>query len=258
MDVVRSFAELVRRPEAELDLAEGALLIARAADPDLEPARPLARLDEMAAGVSDLVGLCRRLFVELGFRGDSRNYYSPANSFLHRVIERRRGIPITLSLVTMEVGRRAGVRLEPIGMPAHFLVRDPETGLYIDSFGATVLDDRECEALFRDVTGAGPDVPFGPELRPVVGPRDILARMLGNLAEVYRLNAEAANLEWVLRMRLAIPGGPTADAVQLAHAVAAQGRVREASRELEERAAASTAEAPALLAAARGLRARLN
>lgn len=258
MDVVRSFAELVQRPESELDLGEAALLIARGADPALDPARTLERLAEIAAGVGDLVGLCRRLFVELGFKGDNRNYYSPANSLLHRVIERRRGIPITLSVVTLEVGRRAGVRLEPIGMPAHFLVRDPDTGLYIDSFGATVLDDHECEVLFREATGAGPEVTFGPEIRPVVGHRDILARMLRNLGEVYRLNADPANLEWVIRMQLAIPGMPGTGAVELAQAVAAQGRVLEASRELEERARSDAELAPSLVAVARGLRAQLN
>jgi hypothetical protein len=143
-------------------------------------------------------------------------------------------------------------------MPAHFLVRDPDSGLYIDSFGASVLDDQGCEALFRDATGAGPEVVFGPELRPVVGPREILARTLLNLARTYRVNVEPGNLEWVIRMRLVIPGVVQEEAVELARAMAAQGRSREAAADLESRASASSDLAPVFLSAARGLRAQLN
>jgi regulator of sirC expression with transglutaminase-like and TPR domain len=258
VDILQRFAELAQKPDAELDLARGALLIAAAAEPDLDPDPSLALLDEFALGVGDLVSLCRRLFVDLGFKGDSRTYHAPMNSFLHRVLERRRGIPITLSVVTLEVARRVGLDLEPIGMPAHFLVRDPGSGLYIDSFGAAVLDEEGCEALFRDVSGSGPEVAFGPELRPVVGPREILARMLLNLAHTYRVNAEPSNLEWVMRMRLLIPGVAQEEAIELARAVAAQGRVLEAAAELEERARLEPGLADDLLPVARALRAQLN
>jgi regulator of sirC expression with transglutaminase-like and TPR domain len=258
MDMVDRFAELVRRPEPEVGLAEGALLIASGADPDLDPAASLASLDEFSDGVHDLVSLCRRLFVDLGFRGEPREYHSPVNSFLHRVVERRRGIPITLSVVTLEVARRASVPLEAIGMPAHFLVRDPASGLYVDSFGATVLDDAGCEALYRDVSGTGPEVRFGADLLPVVGPREILARILLNLARIYRMNAEPINLEWVMRLRIVIPGVPASEALQLARAVAAQGRLREAAEELEARAEGDEELAETFLPAARTLRAQLN
>ena len=257
MELVDRFSELVRRPEPDIGLAEGALLIASAADPGLDPAPSLATLEELAGGVDDLVTLCRRLFVELGFRGDAREYHSPVNSLLHRVLERRRGIPITLSVVTLEVARRAGVQLEPIGMPAHFLVRDPASGLYVDSFGATVLDEAGCEALYRDVSGGGQGT-FGPDLLPVVGPRDILGRILTNLARIYRMNADPVNLEWVARLRLEIPGVPASEALQLARAVAAQGRLREAAAELEARADQDPDLAETFLPAARTLRAQLN
>jgi regulator of sirC expression with transglutaminase-like and TPR domain len=258
MEFLERFAAAVAAPEEEIDLALGALLIAGAGQPGLDTRTWLAALDTLAAGVTDLLSLCRRLFVELGFRGDTRNYYSPANSFVDRVLERRRGIPITLSVVTLEVARRARLRLEPIGMPGHFLVRDPETGLYVDSFGAAVLDDRGCEALFRDANRVSPEAPFTPDLRPVVGPRAILDRMLGNLAASYRMNAEPAGLEWVLRMRMAIPGSSPDQAVALATAIAAQGRVSEAAAELENRAAAAPGLADKLLPAVRSLRAQLN
>ena len=142
MEMLDGFAELVRRPESEVDLAEGALMIASGADPGLDPSAPLASLDEFAEGVHDLVSLCRRLFVELGFRGEPRQYHSPINSLLHRVDERRRGIPITLSVVTLEVARRASVPLEAIGMPAHFLVRDP--------FYIRELIKRDCQDVLRN------------------------------------------------------------------------------------------------------------
>jgi regulator of sirC expression with transglutaminase-like and TPR domain len=258
MEMLDGFAELVRRPESEVDLAEGALMIAGGADPALDPSAPLASLDEFAEGVHDLVSLCRRLFVELGFRGERREYHSPINSLLHRVVERRRGIPITLSVVTLEVARRASVPLEAIGMPAHFLVRDPRSGLYVDSFGATVLDDAGCEALYRDVSGAGPEVKFGADLLPVVGPREILARILLNLARIYRMNADPVNLEWVMRMRMVIPGVPPTEALQLARAIASQGRLREAAVELEARAEGDEDLAETFLPAARTLRAQLN
>ena len=258
MELVERFAELMRRPDAELSLAEGALLIAAGAEPGLDPRPWIAMLDGFAEGVDGLVGLCRRLFVELGFRGDLRSYHAPVNSLLNRVLERRRGMPITLSVVTLEVAARAGLDLQPIGMPAHFLVRDPRSGLYVDSFGATVLDEAGCEALYREVTGADRQAPFGPQLTPVVGPRDILGRILLNLAHTYAINCEPQNLEWVLRMRLAIPGASPGEAIQLARAVAAQGRVSEAAGELEAQAEADARVAQAFLPVARGLRAGLN
>jgi regulator of sirC expression with transglutaminase-like and TPR domain len=258
VELVQRFGELVQRPDSDVGLAEGALLIASGADPTLDPHSSLVMLDEFADGVDGLVSLCRKLFVELGFHGDVRNYHAPVNSLLHRVLERRRGMPITLSVVTLEVARRAGLPLEAIGMPAHFLVRDPGSGLYVDSFGATVLDDAGCEALFREASGVGPEVPFGPELRPVVGPREILGRILLNLAQTYRVNAEPRNLEWVMRMRLVVPGVPPAEALQLARAVAAQGRLREAAADLEARAEADPSLAEAFLPVARSLRAQLN
>jgi regulator of sirC expression with transglutaminase-like and TPR domain len=258
VELEERFAELVRRPEPDIDLAAGALLIASGAEPGLDPEPSLTLLDTFARDVRDLVSLCRKLFVDLGFRGDPRHYHSPVNSLLNRVLERRRGIPISLSVVTLEVARRASLPLEAIGMPAHFLVRDPGSGLYVDSFGATVLDEAGCEALFRDVSGAGPEVAFGRELLPVVGPREILARMLVNLARIYRMNAEPTNLEWALRLRLAIPGVPGMEALELARAVAAQGRLSEAAAELEARADRDPELGETFLAAARTLRAQLN
>jgi regulator of sirC expression with transglutaminase-like and TPR domain len=258
MDVLATFTKMVRKPESDINLARAAQLIARADQPGLDPAPSLAALDDFARDVSDLDGLCRRLFRELGFAGDRERYHAPENSLLNSVIERRLGMPITLSLVTLEVGLRAGMRLVPIGMPGHFLLRDPASGLYVDSFGGALLDDAGCEALFRHVTGAGPEVPFDESKRPAAGPRDLLARMLVNLAGSYRAAGRPADLEWALRMRLVIPGAPPASAIDLASAMAAQGRRLEAALELEDRARQSPHQASPFLEAARGLRADLN
>jgi regulator of sirC expression with transglutaminase-like and TPR domain len=258
-DAVERFGALVSRPD-QLDLGEAALEIARGAYPELEVDAWLRVLDRLADGLSGIDQVRRRLFDELGLRGDTEGYYDPDNSFLHRVLERRRGIPISLCVLTMEVARRAGTPCEGVGMPGHFLVRTRDRGLLLDPFdGGRVLDTAGAEALFRSTTGAGPEIPFGPHLLPVLGPIDILVRMLANLRSLYRASGDAADLEWVLRMRFALPRPSTAEIAELGEALAAQGRLLEGAKELERRALATDPEAAlALRAAARALRARLN
>src|SRR5688500_8498241 len=106
-DPTSRFRELVQRPPHELPLDEAALLIAAHARPDLDVAAELKLLDRLAAGIPDrtLDEWRRHLFVELGFSGDVGSYYDPSNSFLDQVVRRRRGLPITLSVLGMEVGR---------------------------------------------------------------------------------------------------------------------------------------------------------
>lgn len=252
---VARFSELVARPADEIDLAEAALAIAAGAYPALDVARWLHALDRLATGLSGLDDLRARLFVGLGLRGDTERYHDPDNSFLHRVLERRRGIPITLSVLTMEVGRRAGLAIQGVGMPGHFLVRVPAHGVYLDPFDAgAVLDERRAQAVFRAITGAGDEIGFGPSLLPIVGAHEILARMLANLRALYRASGSATDLEWVLRMRLALPDPTPTEAIELGEALAAQGRFHEGAKELDDRATAD----PILHAAANALRARLN
>ena len=260
MDVFARFQREVRRPEPEIDLGEAALLIAEAGDPDCDAAAARQALEDFAHGVGDLTSLCRRLFVDLRFEGDTTSYYDPANSFLNRVIERRRGIPISLSVVVIEVGRRSGIELEGIGLPSHFVVRDPASGLYIDAYSARVLDEADLAALYRAANNLAASAPFPPEHRRPMGSLAMLDRMLNNLALIYRSQAQAANVEWVARLRLALPGAAPSEALELARAMAAQGRVLEAAVELENRAriAGRAGRPEDMLAAARALRARLN
>lgn len=258
VDAVQRFGRVVAVPEPPLDRA--ALALALGADPDLDERRWLGELDRLATGVGSIDALVRRLFVDEGFRGNVADYADPRNSLLHQVLHRHLGIPITLAVVTMEVGRRAGVPVEGVGMPGHFLVRHAGTQRYLDVFaGGADVTGPECEALFRRTTGAGPDVPFGPHLLTAAPTRTILVRMLENLRAVYAARRRPRDVEWVLRMRLLLPGVRLADVLALGEALGDQGRFVEGAVLLEERAgAAPAAHADRLRTAARGLRARLN
>src|SRR3954469_11631289 len=120
------FAEAVAGPVAETRLDVAAFCIAASAHPGFDVDEGCARLDEIAQACPNATfdGLSAYLFETLGFRGNEDDYGDPENSFLDSVIERRTGIPITLAVVMMEVGRRLGVEVHGIGMPGHFLVQD--------------------------------------------------------------------------------------------------------------------------------------
>ena len=202
------FAAIVAGPEAEIDLGEAALFIAAQARGGLEVDEWLERLETMARGCpeSTVDGLLHYLFVELGFRGNREEYDDPRNSFFDQVIERRLGIPITLSLLAMEVGRRADVPLVGIGMPGHFLVRaEDQKDVLIDVFeGGRLIDRAGCEAILRRIYGAA--VVVTPAMLEPVGPRAVLARILANLYQIYVTRRDASNVAWVVAMQLAIPG----------------------------------------------------
>ncbi|MBW0118268.1 transglutaminase-like domain-containing protein [Pseudonocardia abyssalis] len=258
MDPVQRFGRVVGAPDPPLDRA--ALALAAGAQPDLDITRWLRELDRLAAGVSTVDGLCQRLFVDEGFGGNVGDYTDPRNSLLHHVLGRRLGIPITLAVVTMEVGRRAGLPMEGVGMPGHFLVRPTGTSRYLDVFaGGVEISGARCEELFRGATGAGPEIPFGPHLLTPTPTRAILARMLENLRAVYGARRRPGDLEWVLRMRLLLPGVRLADVLELGEALGDQGRWLEGAKLLEDRVpAASAAHAERLRTAAKSLKAHLN
>lgn len=258
VDAVQRFGRVVGVPDPPLDRA--ALALAAGADPGLDTDRWLRELDRLATGVTSLERLRQRLFVEEGFGGNVGDYTDPRNSLLHHVLARRLGIPITLAVVTIEVGRRAGMPIEGVGMPGHFLVRPAGTTRYLDVFaGGAEIGGARCEELFRGATGAGPEVPFGPHLLTATPTRTILVRMLENLRAVYGARRRPADLEWVLRMRMLLPGVRLTDVLELAEALGDQGRWHEGAALLEQRVpAASAAHAVRLRTAARSLRAHLN
>jgi regulator of sirC expression with transglutaminase-like and TPR domain len=153
-------------------------------------------LDAIAADVRARVGaeesllaaLTRHVFVELGFRGNQEDYYDPRNSYLNDVLDRRLGIPITLSLVFLEVGRRLGLELAGIGFPGHFLVRARGPAgeeLILDPFhGGVLLDRADLEERLREVTGA--DARLDPEHFLPASKKQILTRMLNNLRQIHK------------------------------------------------------------------------
>jgi len=239
IDVTECFAELAARPEAEVPLDEAALLIAAHARPDLDLAAELGRLDDLAAGVGEptLDGLVRHLFRDLGFAGNVRDYYDPRNSYLDRVVDRRLGIPITLSVLAITVGRRLGVPLSGVSMPGHFLVRDRvDPTVFVDPFhrGAR-LDADGCERVFHGIQGDG--VPFDPAFLDPVGHRTILVRVLANLRAVFAAAGDRDAVVWALRLRTLVPGAGPDDRADLATALAATGDYAGAARELDAVAA---------------------
>lgn len=253
---VERFVHLVR--DGEPDLLEPTLQIARAADPgvDLDAAR--AELDRLAAGVQGVDGLVHRLYTEEGFGGDTERYDDPRNSSLTEVLRRRRGIPITLAVVCLEVGARAGVAVEPIGMPGHFLVHPVGSEWYVDPFTGDFLDRDGCEARFRETTGAGPRVTFDDRLIAPVGVEAMLVRMLTNLRGVHRGRGRLAELRWVLEMRLALPGVSAAEVLELAEVLGRRAAFLDAAQLLEQWAETLPDDATRLRRLARTWRAHLN
>ena len=199
MDPDPSLLELsaqVSRPDGRIDLARAALAIARWEYPRLDADAYLERLDGLARSVDgvrrspDALGRLHRLreylFVEQGFTGNRDDYYDPRNSFLNDVLDRRQGIPITLSLVLMEVGKRLGLAIEGIGLPGHFIAgaRLDDSQILLDPFnGGALVTPEECAELVGSVVGL--PVTLRPEHYAPVSGRQLLTRMLANLKGAY-------------------------------------------------------------------------
>jgi regulator of sirC expression with transglutaminase-like and TPR domain len=261
-DRTRRFAELLQGPDAAIHLDEAALLVAAHAYPGLDLSVWLDRLDALAAAcrVPTRDGLLAYVFKDLGFAGNSDDYYDPRNSFLNDVLARRVGIPITLAIVVLELGRRVDVPLVGISMPGHFLLRDAaDPQVFVDPFARGQLLDRDgCVAAFRAQQGT--EMPFDEAYLEAADHRAIVSRLLANLRAIYRSRRDRRELEWVLRLRTAIPGTPVSERRELASVLAADGRFSDAAAELEATAATAddAAVATELRAAATRLRARLN
>jgi regulator of sirC expression with transglutaminase-like and TPR domain len=195
-DSLRADVEAFRRlgESQPLDLFEGALLVARLIDPEADLDRARARVGELAARVAarrrarlpGLAALREVLFTEEGFAGDTESYDEPPNSSVAHVLSARRGMPITLSIVVREVGRRAGLALEGVGLPGHFVLggADLPEGLYLDPFDGGTLRDA---ASLSDRVAAilGTHVELAPEAFAPDPPLDVLRRVLANLRRSY-------------------------------------------------------------------------
>jgi regulator of sirC expression with transglutaminase-like and TPR domain len=234
VDVTDRFAELVRGPAAECRLDLGALLIAAHAHPHLDIDDELAKLDRLAEGCREptLDGLVRHLFRDEGFRGDTEDYGHPRNSLLHSVLDRRMGIPITLAVVSLEVGRRLQIPLDGVGMPGHFLVRDRvDPNVFVDPFWRVQLDREGCKKLFRAVHG--PSAGFKDSFLEPVDNRATLARILTNLRRSYAAVGDRTGALWAQCLKVLVPGITAHDRRDLAALLAANGRFDAAAEELE-------------------------
>jgi regulator of sirC expression with transglutaminase-like and TPR domain len=190
------FSRVVARPDAEVDVARAALLVACEEYPQLDVEAWLGRLDEMGAAFRARRGgagferavhvLNRYLFEEEGFRGNDEEYYDPRNSFLNDVLERRTGIPITLSLVYIEVARRGGLRVDGVGLPGHFIVRAEEEGgqILVDPYyRGRILTSQDCQKRLDAIFGG--KLRLEPQMLAPASGRQILARILNNLKAIY-------------------------------------------------------------------------
>ncbi len=188
------FVRYARLADHEMDLERGAWLVAQFAYPDLAWDAYGRELDRIAANISDSLRdemymedvvdcINEHLFDREGFRADNRRFYDPENSYINRVLERRIGIPITLSIIYLLIANRLDLPISGVAVPGHFLVRydGPYETLWIDPFNEGALLDREdCEELLRSM-----GYPVLEEYLRPCSTRQIIARMLNNLSHVF-------------------------------------------------------------------------
>lgn len=217
----RRFAEIVSRDDDEIALAEAALLIAAEEYQSLDVPFYLGRLDyfgdlarEQAADARDAIGVITALnvtlFERLGFRGNRESYYDPRNSFLNEVIDRRTGIPITLTVVYIEVAKRIGFPIKGVGMPYHFIAKHESDGgdVFIDPFNAGgLLGSAGCDELITRMSGGR--IELQPEHLQAVTNKQILTRILSNLLGVYSPTDHRRALSAIERILLINPDSPS-------------------------------------------------
>ena len=199
------FRQMVCGPDEAINLAEAALLIASEECRDLDIAAYLARLDEMAATLrhrlradispaDTIIALNRFLFDEHGFGGNAADYYDPRHSFLNEVLDRKRGIPLTLALVYIEIGRRIGLPVQGVSFPAHFLVKCPlrEGTVVLDPYAKGVsLSLEQLKQRIKSLrNGVEPPRSVIAGMLAAASNKDILVRMLRNLKGIYTHHRE--------------------------------------------------------------------
>lgn len=210
-------ASLTALTDEAVNLEAGAFLIARYAYPALDVARYRAQLDTMAGEVRERIGyrasgeeavnaLNRYLFTEQGFKGNTKNYYEVENSYLNCVMDRRVGIPISLSAVYLLIGQRLALPLFGIGMPGHFLVKyeSDRYKIFIDCFnGGALLTEKNC-ARFLTEAGYGFDDKYL-QKSPV---RAMLSRMTKNLLAVYSKSGDVGKTARLTKFIEILGGAP--------------------------------------------------
>ena len=196
MKLSSTLSALAENPNHPVDLARVALLIARDAYSQMSPRAYLRRIDRLAEELKPrLTGslttqtaeLCSFLFEESGFAGNTEHYYDPRNSYLNKVLDRQVGLPISLSLLAVAVGNRAGLNVVGVALPGHFVAKTLGANgdeVIFDPFnGGQFLDEEACEAVVTAITGRSFDVT--PEALAATPPGAFVLRMLNNLKTAY-------------------------------------------------------------------------
>lgn len=206
----RAFSEWAVPQSGEPQLEEGVFLLASFGYPLEDMSRCIGELDQIAEGLKERVeGLERGeeiirqtanfLHDDLGFDGNREDYYNPENSYFNRVIDRRAGIPITMSALYILLGRRVGLPFRGVGMPGHFIVKyeDPDAPIYFDPFeGGKIVTISQCEEIVREL-GYHFDIRFlkeAPDAR-------IVERMINNLIGIYHREGDEEHSRQLIRYR---------------------------------------------------------
>ena len=257
MEATQLFGEAVRKDPLPLDRT---LLLVAAHDHEVDVEAVLLEIDSLASGVEErtVEGIVHHLCSDLGFVGNADDYDAPDNSYLDRVVGRRTGLPILLSVVAIEVGRRLGVRVDGVGMPGHFIVGDSTgTDRFFDLFASGVeVDASDCRARHA---AAHPQIPWSPAFLQPVDTMQIVVRVLNNLMASHRRRQHRRSAALIASLAVALPGAGPRELLTYVGALAEAGYYDRAARTADVVARRLDPEAQAeVTAAAQRYRARLN
>ena len=268
---IPKFADIASQDDESIDLATAALVIAADEYPGLDLELYLDKLEQIASEArntataltdpSDIIlAINSVLFLEYGYHGNKQSYYDPRNSYLNQVIDRRTGIPITLSIIYMAVADRIGFRIIGVGMPGHFLVKHagPSGEIYIDPFNrGRLMDAAGCAKLVEDISGA--KLELRPEHLSAVSKKQILTRMLANLVGIYSEGKDYARATRAVDYILMIDASQPTYVRDRGLLLAASGRKRESIESLERylKRSPDAPDAPQIKERIKGMRAQL-
>ena len=201
----RRFTDLINGPESEQHLDVLCALVAADIDHSTDVDSIVVALDRLAPTCpASFEGIVDTLFSSGMFSGDGSDYHHPRNSLLHRVLARRTGMPITLSVVAIEVGRRLDVAIAGIGLPGHFVIRDEQSGTFADPFGGGVRYD-EAGMINSWQQRMDSTMPFRASMLAPMRARDIVLRILNNLKQSLVTRQEPVLLARLAGLRAAFP-----------------------------------------------------
>ena len=211
MDAVEQFRKLMKPRDTEVALDLAVSLMAAAASQNIEASKVMSRFDDLAASVHCATPqeLIDSLFGPGRFTGNTVEYDDPRNSLIDQVLERQLGIPITLSVLAIEIGSRVGIEFVGVGMPGHFLCAPNQElafgqlSVFYDPFhGSVPICGAECRALYQRLTSLEN---WSDEFLRPISSRQIVIRILNNLKSIYLRRQDPGGIRTVMRLRTAIP-----------------------------------------------------